>query len=152
MGALCLVAGAGCQPFFPPIVDLSPPTAPTKLVPPTTVATIPEEVGLVSESPTSSGPDLSALLACVRSLEQGAAGYATNTGNGYFGAYQFSASTGAWAVAGAGYDGSVEDKPDFSGLTADLWPPSVQDEAAAWVLSTPQGIGHWPLPAERCAA
>jgi hypothetical protein len=91
-------------------------------------------------------------LACIRNLEQGAAGYATNTGNGYYGAYQFSSSTGAWAVAGAGYDGSDKAKPDYTARTANLWPPAVQDAAVTWVLTTPNGIGHWPTPARLCQA
>jgi hypothetical protein len=54
--------------------------------------------------------------------------YAENSGNGYYGAYQFSAAT--WA--GLGYPG----RPD-------LEPPSMQDQAAMR-LQALYGWGQWP--------
>jgi hypothetical protein len=58
--------------------------------------------------------------------------YAANTGNGFFGAYQFSQST--WT--GLGYPG----RPD-------LEPPAMQDQAAQR-LQAESGWGQWPV----CAA
>ncbi|MHB1988734.1 MAG: transglycosylase family protein [Acidimicrobiales bacterium] len=58
--------------------------------------------------------------------------YATNTGNGYYGAYQFSLQT--WYGLG------------YSGLPSDA-PPAVQDEAAAQ-LQARSGWYQWP----QCAA
>jgi uncharacterized protein YabE (DUF348 family) len=57
---------------------------------------------------------LSQWLAKLRSCESGG-NYQANTGNGYYGAYQFSAGT--WSTMGTGYS------------RADLAPPSVQDAA-----------------------
>jgi hypothetical protein len=54
--------------------------------------------------------------------------YQANTGNGYYGAYQFSAAT--WS--GLGYPGR-----------ADLEPYWVQDEAAQRLQAT-GGWGQWP--------
>lgn len=66
--------------------------------------------------------------AALRRCESGG-NYALNTGNGYYGAYQFSAST--WNSMGAGY------------ARADLAPPSVQDDAARR-LQARSGWGQWP--------
>lgn len=54
--------------------------------------------------------------------------YATNTGNGYSGAYQFDQQTWNNAVTNAGY-------PEYAGQPAYQAPPSVQDAAAAWLYS-----------------
>jgi hypothetical protein len=59
--------------------------------------------------------------------------YATNTGNGYYGAYQFSADT--WHALG--YDGLPSDAP-----------PEVQDEAAHR-LQARSGWGQWPACSRR---
>ena len=58
--------------------------------------------------------------------------YRANTGNGFYGAYQFSQAT--WS--GLGYPG----RPD-------LEPPSMQDQAAMR-LQAQSGWGNWPA----CAA
>jgi resuscitation-promoting factor RpfA len=55
--------------------------------------------------------------------------YATNTGNGYYGAYQFDLST--WNTLGTGYS------------YPHLAPPEVQD-AAAQRLQARSGWGQWP--------
>ncbi len=67
-------------------------------------------------------------LARLRQCESGG-NYAANTGNGYYGAYQFSAGT--WRSMGTGYD------------RADLAPPAVQD-SAAMQLQARSGWGQWP--------
>jgi hypothetical protein len=66
-------------------------------------------------------------LAALRQCESGG-NYAINTGNGYYGAYQFSAST--WR--GLGYSGLPHQAS-----------PAVQDEATR-ALQTRSGWGQWP--------
>lgn len=76
-----------------------------------------------------------ALLACIRSYEQGAGGYATDTGNGLYGAYQFDLAT--WRnVGGAGNPAHAS--------------PEEQD-ARAWALYLARGLTPWPTPARRCS-
>jgi resuscitation-promoting factor RpfB len=65
-------------------------------------------------APVPLSSNLSTWLAKLRGCESGG-NYADNTGNGYYGAYQFSSST--WNSLGTGY------------ARADLAPPSVQDSA-----------------------
>ncbi len=69
----------------------------------------------------------SATLAALRGCESGG-NYQDNTGNGYYGAYQFSIST--WHALG------------YSGLPNQS-PPSVQDQAAS-ILEQRAGWGQWP--------
>lgn len=74
------------------------------------------------------------LLACIRSYEQGPDGYATDTGNGYYGAYQFDLDT--WAsVGGTGNPAHAS--------------PEEQDARAASLLAE-RGLQPWPTPARRC--
>lgn len=69
-----------------------------------------------------------AWLASTRACESGGV-YGTNTGNGFFGAYQFTLSS--WlAVGGAGYP--------------HLAPPLEQDYRAVRLLRV-QGVGAWPV-------
>lgn len=76
------------------------------------------------------------LLACIRSWEQGAGGYATDTGNGFYGAYQFTLST--WrSVGGAGNPADAS---------------AAEQDARAWRLYLREGLSPWPTPAVRCAA
>lgn len=63
--------------------------------------------------------------------------YQTNTGNGYYGAYQFSAGT--WNSMNTGYE------------RADLAPPEVQDEAAKR-LQARSGWGQWPVCSRNAGA
>jgi uncharacterized protein YabE (DUF348 family) len=65
-------------------------------------------------APVPASSNLSAWLAKLRQCESGG-NYQDNTGNGYYGAYQF--SSGTWSSLGTGY------------ARADLAPPSVQDQA-----------------------
>lgn len=75
-----------------------------------------------------------ALLACIRSYEQGADGYATDTGNGYYGAYQFTLATWS-AVGGTGNPAHAS--------------PAEQDDRA-WALYLARGLAPWPTPSRRC--
>jgi hypothetical protein len=84
------------------------------------------------QADTSSAPDSSGgAWAELRQCESGG-DYSDDTGNGYYGAYQFSLST--WESLG------------YSGLPSDA-PPSEQD-AAAQQLQAQSGWGQWPA----CAA
>ena len=70
----------------------------------------------------------SSTWAQLRQCESGG-NYSTNTGNGYYGAYQFTAST--WQSLG------------YSGLPSNA-PPAVQDEAALR-LAQRSGFSQWPV-------
>jgi hypothetical protein len=82
-----------------------------------------------------------ALLACIRSYEQnddprqGPTGYASDTGNGYYGAYQF--TLGTWASVGG------------TGNPAHASP--AEQDARAWALYLSRGLQPWPTPSRRCA-
>lgn len=86
----------------------------------------PTSVGLGSVAAGGGGPGGDA-FAALRQCESGG-NYAANTGNGFYGAYQFSAST--WQGLG------------YSGLPSDA-PPATQD-AAARQLQASAGWGAWP--------
>jgi hypothetical protein len=76
---------------------------------------------------------LGGIWACIRQHESGG-NYATNTGNGYYGAYQFALST--WrALGGAGLPSNA--------------PPAVQD-AMAQKLQAMAGWGQWPQTSKMC--
>jgi hypothetical protein len=81
--------------------------------------------------PPSVAPDPAAAggeaWAALRECESGG-NYATDTGNGYYGAYQFSLAT--WQALG------------YSGLPSEA-PPAIQDQAAA-ELQARDGWGAWP--------
>jgi Transglycosylase-like domain len=106
---------------------VSVPTVPTTTTTTTTTAPPPP-------TPTTTGPPTSPLGGVWAELRQCESGgnYATNTGNGYYGAYQFSATT--WHGLG------------FTGLPSDA-PPAVQDEAAV-ELQARSGWGQWPACSE----
>lgn len=89
-----------------------------------------------------------ALLACIRSHEQGAAGYATNTGNGYSGAYQMTPAF--WR----GYSAAIPDIHwNHWGISRNIqaWqaPPVFQDEAARNGIRA-RGLQPWPTPNRKC--
>jgi hypothetical protein len=95
------------------------------------------------EAATAGPPvTLGGIWACIRRLESGG-NYAANTGNGYFGAYQFLPGTWNSAVSGAGY-------PQYANGRANLAPPAVQDAAAVW-LQAHSGWAQWST-ASRCGA
>ncbi len=131
-----------------PTTDPPVTTAPPTTTPPTTLTTTaPTTDPPVAEPPStappsitaapttaapttafaSSGPPTPAEWLALRTCESGD-NYTENTGNGYYGAYQFSQAT--WT--GLGYPG----RPDQE-------PPSMQDQAAAQ-LQAAAGWGAWP--------
>ncbi|MCB9389654.1 MAG: transglycosylase family protein [Acidimicrobiia bacterium] len=83
-------------------------------------------VGTKAPAPVANGAT-EAQLAHLRQCESGG-NYSINTGNGYFGAYQFSPST--WA--GLGYSGMPHTSP-----------PALQDEAAQKLIAR-SGFSAWP--------
>ena len=83
----------------------------------------PGEAAAHAPTPSSSSADLAALRAC-----ESGGNYRANTGNGYYGAYQFAAST--WQSLGHG--GRASDAA-----------PHVQDAAALRLAST-KGWSQWP--------
>ena len=118
----------------------APPAMVTVTVPtsPPTTFVLPEQVGdeqtdeeWWADQPGYQSDDL---LSCIRSHEQGPAGYATDTGNGFYGAYQFTMST--WRSVGG------------SGNPADA-SPAEQDERA-WALYERDGLTPWPTPNRLC--
>jgi hypothetical protein len=78
---------------------------------------------------------------CIRFHESGG-NYRRNSGNGYYGAYQFLPATWNTATRGAGY-------PQYANGRADLAPPAVQDSAAVW-LQARSGWGQWPQTSRMC--
>jgi hypothetical protein len=76
----------------------------------------------------AAGPASADIYSQIRQCESGG-NYSTNTGNGYYGAYQFSQST--WN--GLGYSGVPSDAS-----------PATQDAAAAQ-LAASAGFGQWPV-------
>lgn len=98
-----------------------------------------ENEGLTDEEwweaqPGHQEPARDVLLACIRSYEQGGAGYATDTGNGFYGAYQFDLPT--WrSVGGAGNPAHAS---------------AAEQDARAWALYQSRGLAPWPTPARRC--
>jgi hypothetical protein len=83
----------------------------------------------------------SGIWSCIRFHESGG-NYRRNSGNGYYGAYQFLPATWNTAARGAGY-------PQYANGRADLAPPTVQDAAAVW-LQARSGWGQWPQTSRMC--
>ena len=100
-------------PAAPPAPRLRPPRR-RRLTTPTT-------------APAAPGTPLGGVWAELRRCESGG-NYAEDTGNGYYGAYQFSPVT--WSALG------------FPGLPSDA-PPAMQDQAAQ-ELQARSGWGQWP--------
>jgi hypothetical protein len=102
------------------------PSAPAR--PPPAVATSPGPPRpTVVAAPTAPGAGTPGVWAALRSCESGG-NYADDTGNGYYGAYQFSLST--WRGLG------------LSGLPSQA-SPAAQDQAAQQ-LQARSGWGQWP--------
>jgi LysM repeat protein len=88
-----------------------------------------------ASAPVFAGSSLGGIWACIRQHESGG-NYATNTGNGYYGAYQFALPT--WRSLGG------------TGLPSNA-PSSVQD-ALAQKLQARSGWGQWPVTSRACGA
>lgn len=103
-------------------VELASPTVASDAEPPT-------EEAAPAAAPAAAAPDdgLSGAFAALRQCESGG-DYGINTGNGYYGAYQFLPET--WW--GLGYSGYPHEAP-----------PAVQDQAAR-ELQALYGWGQWP--------
>ncbi len=84
-----------------------------------------------------------AAWAAVRECESGG-NYAINTGNGFYGAYQFTRSTWDWVAAAIGRD-------DLVGVRPDRAAPVDQDRLAnALAFEVPGGgLQHWPVCGRR---
>lgn len=127
------------EPASPPVVTATaPPDRATLHVqefslpePARPVTTWPEED---PDDPWGNDAYRERILACIRSYEQGADGYATDTDNGFYGAYQFDWST--WQSVG-GSGNPAETSADE------------QDERA-WQLYLRRGLQPWPTPAAMC--
>ena len=108
-----------------PITTAPPTTAApttTTTAPPATTTTPPPTTAPAASNGASAG-DFAALREC-----ESGDNYSENSGNGYYGAYQFSEET--WQGLG------------YSGLPSDAAPP-VQDQAAEQ-LQARSGWGQWP--------
>ncbi len=103
-------------PPKPKVTPSAPVAAPAQEPPPSYVTT------------TQSYSPAGGVWAELRQCESGG-DYATNTGNGYYGAYQFSLAT--WESLG------------YGGLPSNA-PPAVQDQAAEQ-LQARSGWGQWPV-------
>jgi hypothetical protein len=128
-GLLAVVQAAVDQPPAQPVqapANVAPPVSPP--TPSPVVAVAPTAVP-ASTSPTSTSGDGGAggVWLQLRECESGD-NYQADTGNGYYGAYQFSQQT--WSNLG------------FPGRP-DLEPPSMQDQAAM-KLQSESGWGQWP--------
>jgi hypothetical protein len=84
---------------------------------------------------------LGGVWACIRQLES-SGNYQANTGNGFYGAYQFTPSTWNESARGASYR-------QYANGRADLAPPYVQDAAAVW-LQAHVGWTSWPNTSRAC--
>lgn len=84
-------------------------------------------------------PDPSDPWRAVRECES-RGNYATNTGNGFYGAYQFTIRTWDWVAGAIG-------RPDLVGVRPDRAAPADQDRMAnALAFEVPGGgLGHWPV-------
>ena len=106
----------------PPVVEAPPPAT----VPPTTVP--PATVPPTTAPPVTSSGGAGGVWYELRMCESGG-DYSINTGNGFYGAYQFALST--WLGLG------------FTGLPSNA-PPAVQDRAARELQANPGGASGQP--------
>jgi LysM repeat protein len=105
------------------------------VIPDTTVipAPVPPVAVALPARPLVTGGGSGGGFACIRQHESGG-NYATNTGNGYYGAYQFSLN--AWRSVGG------------SGLPSSASP--VEQDMRAAMLQAQSGWGPWPATSRMC--
>ena len=86
-----------------------------------------------------SGPNSNSAINSVRNCESHN-NYAINTGNGFYGAYQFTISSWDWVAGLIG-------RPDLIGVRPDLAAPWDQDRLAQALAFEVAGGGlqHWPV-------
>jgi hypothetical protein len=112
----------------PEPIDALPRETPDRRRSTTTVA-IP--ANSIANGPLLAPPSVVETLACIRSYE---GDYGTDTGNGYYGAYQF--AEGTWeSVGGSGNPAEAS--------------PAEQDARAAELLRR-EGLAPWPTPSRFC--
>jgi hypothetical protein len=103
---------------------IAPPPAPAPAPAPATPASQPT----AAPAPAASG-GAGGVLASIRACESGG-NYATNTGNGFYGAYQFTDQT--WhAMGGSGHASDAS--------------PAEQDARASALYAGGAGAGNWPV-------
>lgn len=111
------------------------PSTTTTTEEPTTTTTVPVYVAPRPVTPPVTVAPTGDAFEQLRNCESGG-NYAIDTGNGFYGAYQFTQSTWDGAVARAGF-------PQYSGQSPASAPPAVQD-AAARQLQAERGWQPWP--------
>jgi hypothetical protein len=123
-GGLSIALSSLPRPVVPaPAAPAAPPPVPAAAP----VTTTPSTVAPAAVAPVPATAPSTGVWAELRQCESGG-DYSIDTGNGYYGAYQFSAAT--WH--GLGYPGLPNQAP-----------PAVQDQAAAR-LQARSGWGQWP--------
>jgi hypothetical protein len=140
LGANAVATRPGAPASLPPTAVVLPALTATQIpAPAVTVAsagtTVDPPATTAGPGPAPAADSLATVWACIRQRESGD-NYAENTGNGYYGAYQFLEST--WLeIGGTGY-------PDQA-------PPAVQD-ALAQTLQAMEGWTPWPVTSRLCGA
>jgi Transglycosylase-like domain len=139
-----LLPTTSIPPPPPPIASTTvPPEAPQGVQGATEAPSPPPATYSPSPAPTGDQSTL-AILACIAGYESGG-NPAENTGNSYYGMYQFSSPTWDYAVTAAG-------SPQYANGRADLAPADVQT-AAAVLLASQNGFEQpWPVTSRMCNA
>lgn len=103
-----------------------------------------QQAATVSRSAPASGGGGGAggTAACIRQRESGG-NYSINTGNGYYGAYQFNQGTWDNTVRSMG-------RPDLAGQPASNASPAAQDAAFNHLYAGGAGSSHWGGTAGGC--
>lgn len=118
--------------YVPPPVPAAAPVA--SVAPTATTSPAPQyEATTTVATASSTASTSSGTLASIRACESGG-NYSTNTGNGFYGAYQFTDET--WhAVGGSGHASDAS--------------PAEQDQRAAALYAGGSGAGNWPVCSHR---
>lgn len=145
-----LALEASPHPILPPpapalvpvVVPVTPP-APVEAPESPPPSPSPPVQPVVAQRPAvrGSSSSLGSVGACIRWHESGD-NYSANTGNGYYGAWQFLPSTWNEAMTTLGF-------PAYANGRADLAPPWLQNQAAVWLHST-DGWNPWPQTSVMC--